>query len=532
MSTPFDALYRILPLQNGRQPAGFEFLTHLEEYWNAHKQLVIENWNFYHGYHNVFLQKFPEEEHKDFIDRINNATIENQIKPILNLIISHLYGNRTSVIRYANRNDEQDKEITQLLKKVVWNFNLPGTLDDKKALNTVVSGYTVIQRSFYDIRTNKPFSITASTSEKIKYGYICKSVMDSAQCIPIPSPDDYSFNSPTKFGALLFLGEVSNFIGDMNTMKLLQKELIRKDVIEYIDDKIWIRFEKSKNENKWVQVDVNAGTPYQNRNFYENVAIPYTVYRNTGDPFMIEGMSDIIDMKSLNMELNELATGDKETIRYHQYPILALYGAAFPDDFKRTKNTTLEFPDGTKDKTHAEYITWEGKLEASDKRQESIRRALSTVTGISLLSRGFMKEIGQVRSGPPLKALFTSDRAVMSRKFNVFAACEADDMRADMLFWKAHTKQDFDIDNSVSFHADFADDFLGIDALLEAEVASIRVSSNTQSTEDLLRTEHPDWSEEEVMTELKKIEKQKKDGQPKPKGQTAKSGEKSTASQE
>ena len=130
---------------------------------------------------------------------------------------------------------------------------------------------------------------------------------------------------------------------------------------------------------------------------------------------------------------------------------------------------------------------------------------MSQITQISLISRGFLKDIGQIRSGPPLKALFTSDRAIISRKIKYFKAAEVQDMKADLLFYQFHTGRDLKLDNKVSFNCDFESDFLGIDKLLEAEIQSIQKQSGVEDIESIIKQNHPDWTDQQIQDSIKLI---------------------------
>lgn len=520
---PFDQLAKIIPLQRNRQSnVNMSFLYDVTNWWDSHRSLIIDYWNLYSGYHNLFLKRFEAESDRDYINRVNDATIENHIGPIMDLIVSHLYAK--GLTRFVKRGDDIDETLKTFFKESVWNHNSK-TYDDIKALNTLVSGYTVIQRLLYDVRTNKPFQPGTDNFTKTRYGYIQKVPLDSTACVPLPYVDENGITHYERFGALLFVADYDNYTGYDPLMRLLQKDFTSFKVIEYITDNMWLKFRKSEKENDWTQQVVNPGGKFENKNPYGDVSIPFTVYRNTGDPFYVEGDSEILKVKSLNLELNELADGDKNVIKSHQYPILqGLNGATLPADFKRTKNAVIEL-----DKKDAkfEYLTWEGKLSESREREDAIRRSLSQVSSVSMISRGFLKEIGQIRSGPPLKALFTSDRAMMSRKFLYFGNNEVEEMKADVRFYQKETGVNFNIDKTVKFDVKFDDDFLGIDALLEEEVKSLQLQ--TEGVEEVIREEHPDWSELMIKNHIRKMQTQ---SMQKKQGQIEKSPDKSGISQE
>ena len=53
----------------------------------------------------------------------------------------------------------------------------------------------------------------------------------------------------------------------------------------------------------------------------------------------------------------------------------------------------------------------------------------------------------------------------MSRKFNYFAKAERDDMRGDIRFLEKNTDRNYDIDNTVTFHCQFAHKSLNLTML-------------------------------------------------------------------
>lgn len=530
MATLSD-VFKLITLSRAKALSSFSMFSDVDSYFNYHQQRVIENWQFYSGNHQLFFTPFREEDTKDFAERISNATIENQIKPIIDLITSHLYKGEDSIKRFIKRKDKPDEKLQSLIEEISLKTNDYETYDDTKSLNAIITGYSIVQKQLIDLRTGLPFNQFDSKFDIPKFGIIKKKVLDSQNCIALPFVDEWGIIDSSRLGAILQISDYDTFIGNDNAKLLLGENRPRRKskVIEYIDDNVWLRWIKYEEDNDFRQIPVFPGTNYVNTNPYKNINIPFVVYRNTGDPFYIEGDSDVIPLKTMNLELDELGDGDKQTIRYHQFPILVGYnGASLPDNFKRTKDAFIGLGQGNKDQK-LDYLTWEGKLEASDKRQETLRRSMSQVIGVSLISRGFLKEIGQIRSGPPLKALFTSDRATMSRKFKFFGAAEKADMYSDLKLYEFHTGVSLNIDRTVTFHAKFNQDFLGIDKLLEEEIKSIKAQSGTETIEEIMREEHPDWSDEEIQKAIKKIEEQR---QAKSLGQRQKSTESAALSQE
>ena len=57
---------------------------------------------------------------------------------------------------------------------------------------------------------------------------------------------------------------------------------------------------------------------------------------------------------------------------------------------------------------------------------------------------------------------------------------------------------------------EFPKDFIGIDSLLEAEIEAIRLGSGSISIDEVVKYYHPDWSQEEINSEVKKINENNK----------------------
>lgn len=526
MANPGSQIYNILSLNKNRQLDQYSILNDIEGYWANHSQRIIENWYFYYGLQNIFLRRFQKEQEQDFIKRVKNATIENHVAPIVDSITANLYGNADSVKRFVNRNENPDEVLNKFFKESVWRFN-HRISDQQKALNLFVSGYSVIRRSFIDMRTRNPFLVSDGFTDKAKYGYVYKELQDSSCCLPLPRTDQDGKVYPNKLGAVLMINNYDNYVGDDIAMKLMNRQSSPMRVIEFVDDNVWLKWIKKQNENSYTQINIGNGQN-QNKNPYGRVDIPFSLYVNNGEPFSVDGLPEVDKTKGINMRINELGNGDDDMITYHQNPILlGLGGARVPDGFVRTKNAII---DGVTGNGKFEYLTWEGNLIESKDRQDALRRALSHVTGISLISRGFLKDIGQIRSGPPLKALFSSDRAMMALKFGQFESSEKADMESDVLFYShsENANAKFDIDKTVSFNCEFNADFLGIDKLLEEEIKALKRQSGTDTLDEILRTEHPDWSDTQIETAIKTIEKSQ---QSKTTKQIVKSSDKSALSQ-
>ena len=116
-----DQLIRMVSLSKNRQLSQFSVMYDIENFFQHHQDLVIENWHFYNGLHKLFFKKYQGENIADFAARVEDATIENHIKHIVDLMVAHLYGDGRTVQRYVKRMKEGSKEAEvdeELLKKI------------------------------------------------------------------------------------------------------------------------------------------------------------------------------------------------------------------------------------------------------------------------------------------------------------------------------------------------------------------------------------------------------------------------------
>ena len=68
----------------------------------------------------------------------------------------------------------------------------------------------------------------------------------------------------------------------MKLMRLTPQNIV---VMEYVSDDVWLRWVREKDAQEWTQVTINPGTPYENKNQFGRIDVPFTVYKNTGDIF-------------------------------------------------------------------------------------------------------------------------------------------------------------------------------------------------------------------------------------------------------
>jgi hypothetical protein len=472
-------------------------------FWSVRKRALIKKWDFYYGdAQRWYLDKFEGETPEEFQNRVLMATIENHCAKTCDVIVSYLYGQPNARNRTVVRVNDKDGKIIEkaqtILANNIWEYNNIDSFRIDTALMASVTGSAIVHKEFIDKRTGLPFPAGAEKADKIKYGTIRYDLYDTVDSMALPYVATDAPNQgliyPRVLGAIVRFYNVNNFSGISVLDRLLQKQYGEDEILEVYDPKTFKRSTITAGSTQ-VQEIFTAQNPYGDIN------IPFTVFRNYGDPMYIEGTSDLDQMIPLQSVLNEILNCDKATIGYHSYPILKLTGGAkLPPNFIRKVNSVFEM-DVNQD---AGYLTWDNVLDASDKFKESIRKQMTVVSGVSQLSRGNAADIGQVRSGAGLKTLFQADINAIALKIPHFRQSEKKLAESTLKMWEIETGESMADEYFVDVA--FPADFVGLDELLKAQVEQIKLSDSTRTVHESIKESHPEvLSEDDVDKIFKEI---------------------------
>jgi hypothetical protein len=368
-----------------------------------------------------------------------------------------------------------------------------------------------------------PFPDGATPDDKKARGTIRYELFDSVDTMPLPLVREMSSGEsaiyPRMLGAIIRYYCRDNFSGGSYFDKLLSRRSSTDDYFEFFDDKNFYNIKVPASG------EVDETTIVVRENKYGRLKTPFTIFRNYGDPMYLEGDSDIGGMIDLQTGLNELSNDDKSAIHYHSLPLLILKGAKLPANFIRKVNSALELDR----EAEASYLTWDNVLEASEKKQESMRRQMTVTSGVSQLSRGNATDVGQVRSGAGLKTLFQADINEIGLKIPLFRAAEKELVYSTLKMWAQETGEKIE---EYYCEVDFPEDFVGIDSLLNAQVDTLELDS-WSTVREKVRKYHPEATSEEEIDELTKLffADKKKLEQAKTKVPGAQSGEKKSQEQ-
>ena len=485
---------------------------HIRGFWAARKRALIKKWDFYYGdAQRWYLDKFEGETDEEYQLRCHSATIENHCGKTCDVLVSYLYGQPNSrgrtIVRVLDKDGNIIQAAQEFLSKNVWDFNNIDSFRIDIALMAVVTGMGCVHKEFIDRRTSMPFKDTADVADKIKYGTIRYDIYDTVDTMALPyiatDPLNQGLIYPRILGGVVRFFNVNNFSGVNLLDRILQRQYGTDEVLEiYSMDS----FQRTLLVGGSTQIE----KIFTADNKYKDVNVPFTIFRNYGDPMYIEGTSDLDQMIPLQSALNEMLNADKAVINYHSFPLLVLTGGAkLPPNFIRKVNSGLEMD---KDQD-VKYLTWNNVLDASAGFREDLRTQMTVVSGVSQLSRGNAKQIGQIRSGAALKTLFQADINAIALKIPHFREAEKNLALSTLRMWSVETGQSFvKPGEEIYIDVQFPADFVGIDELLKAQVEQIELADATLSIHQAIRNKNVDIiSEKEVDKRYDEILKEKVD---------------------
>ena len=480
-----------------------------KRYWFRRNTAFQTAWDFYFGNHRDYLPPFKNESIEELHARRKSSIVENHCKGVVNTQAVFLYGGNIGRWVKNKNTGDVDEYWQKFFSERVWPHNDMSCLMLDAEVMMGVTGFVVMTKEMELLDGKSVVNKEFSSIEK--YGVVKYDFLDSSTCMPLPKitiDDDGSFKvSQRKFGALLKIYNFNEFSAHWVVNRREGNVYREHDYIEYIDDNVWFKW--AKNSNGGYDV-VPESTDATGVNPWGSLNIPFTLFKNPGDPMLLEGESDIADAMSLNVALNERITDDRLAMSFSSLPILLLRGATLPEEFKIKPGAGLEFPiTGS-----AEWLTWDGKLEASIKHQELLRENIRRITSTSDLSLGG-SSTGQLRSGPSLRGKFISDllRSLLKKPFIIRSEQEL--MKSTMeMFAKATKKKNFS-SSDYECVVEFPEDVLGLDKIVEAQIVKMESDMGAIEIEDVVRKLRPDIASDpkkmkKIIDEFEEMKKKKK----------------------
>lgn len=438
-----------------------------------------KHWSFYHGNSQIYATPYEGETTEEFARRLLGFYEANRVGPIVDKHAGYLYGRADEIVRRC-----EDEEAQKFMLRV-WDYNdiRDGDFMMDTATMTLVSGFSVVMPKWVDERSDEPFVAGTSLENHRKYGVVKYVLLDSTHAMLLPHVRD-----ARRLGAIILIYYDDDYTGvsTLDRFEVGAENYQRNLVVEYIDDTHWIKWTNGGKS----RVMVNEGSPaLENKNFYADVRIPFVVFKEGGDPMLLEGSPLPEGIEGLNLRLNERLTDDGLAISHHAMPILKVLGAALPDGFRRTHSTILELQgEPGQERPDAEYLTWEADLGASDQHEDKLMKLIDDEADMSAVDWGDTKALGQVRSADGIRAATRASQEGTNRRKRRFAPSEKWLIRSSLRMREIHTQERFESHRSTIIFPDF----ITPTDLAQAQTQQIELVSGQESLEDYVRENYPD----------------------------------------
>jgi len=476
-----------------------------ENNWKARESTIEVLWDYYAGRQKKHIPRFVDESDSDYEKRTSAAYIENHCSLSVDIPVARIYGTSDGKESISRRADEEN--ANEFLHDNIYKNNDMLLYGIAVGQTMGVTGNAVTYLQPWDKLTNRPLDIyNQSSLYKEKNGTIKYHVLPSSTTVPMP--DD---NDATALGGLVrrYISTRATGFEVVDKLKRLSGHGgVNGEGIEYIDDDLWLKWEREINTKNMGQalaqgiddfelVPVFNGT---NENLYNRIGIAFVNSKNVGLSGFVDGESDLRDVLPLQDDLNENGTDTRSIVRNHAFPIVkALNGAQLPKFGSWGLGRVWQFE---RDQD-AQVLQWDSNMEASQARTEDTRKQIALISGTSLLSRGNFESIGQIRSGPALKVLFAPDVLKLSLKIPYIIASEKQLIKSTLMMWEwMMGKSPANIPNQIfkSYDSNITipKDIIGFDDLTKAQTDQINLEIGLEELEDILASKHPEMSESDI----------------------------------
>lgn len=431
--------------------------------------------HFYDGdLQKYYLDRFEGETQSEFARRCEKAATINEVKKTINRAAEYLYACETPVGRRC-KGDMADEFMQK-----VWEYENVDLFMLGLAVDTSIEGFCVIENVLVDLETDLPFLEKPDRKTVREQGIIRFNPLSAMQVIP------QGVNR--RLTSVIIMDTEETGVISTPTEVIVPK----LKAVTYVSDTEWLYWELDGEGGGHRSVPAGFEEDAfisKGLNPYGDVNIPFSIFRNhLGDFRDIIGDSDVADMIDPQKQHNETLTDERNVLRNHGNPILALYGADLPEGFKRTKDTVLSFPE--KD-MNMEYVVWEYEMEASEKLRREMQSKIYQSVGFSDVTFGKVDNIGQVRN---LKSLYLGDIKATLHKRPYFEKGEKAFAKSIMRLWEHLTEEAFE---NYEIDIVWPDDFVPVDTLLKAQTSQIKIMNGEVSIRDMVKRNYPELTTDE-----------------------------------
>lgn len=425
----------------------------------------VKHWEMYLGNHSQYFKQRTGEDMDLYTYRKKNALTANYVRYIVDLSAKYMYGRASKVSRKFSDNTETDTRMREMTERVGYDFLM---LDASKKAG--IFGEVGIRLIPIDADTgNQPLNGVSTPNT-----YPHPIILD-------PSKTFILLNKWNRIEAVVIEDEYTDYTMGTIARKHKTLELIVADSRWFWDSFDDLTFN-------------NAAPQFSSTNLY-GLNDEFVFCKNN-----TEWIDDIQDILGLNTQLNEMLTDNAHFFARHGWP--QLVSSVDLSKVSHSPQHAWEIPsDGPNDKVKDKlyFLQWDGRMEEAHKFIQYIEAMIFKVSSTARIATGDLEAIGSLRSGPAIVTAHSPSIQKTQEKQVIWGDNECRLLNAIATFdAKIHGQavdtryKDLDIDIT------FPRDFVPGEELVRAQIQQINVNSSIRTFTDIIRENHPEFSEDEV----------------------------------
>lgn len=421
-----------------------------------------KHWDLYQGNHANYFKIRNKEDRELFDFRKKNAVIANYVRYVVDLSGKYLYGRASKVSRKFSKITQTDERMRKMLKNT--QYDLLMLEGSKKSGIFGEVGFRLVP-------------IDSITGEQPEGGIATETTYPHPILLD-PSKTFFLTNKWGKVTAVVIKDEYTDF---SKGLKHQTMELIVSDSRWFWDDMGELMFANP------TLITSDANTYGLNEEF---------VLARNNDAWI----DDIQDIIGLNIQMDEVLTDNAHFFAKHGWPQLVT-----SVDLKEVQNSpnhtwTIE-SDGPNDKVQDKlfFLQWDGRMAESHTFVQYLESLIFKVSCTARVATGDLEAIGQLRSGPAIVTAHSPSIQKTQEKQVVWSNNEWMLLKAMAAFdSKIHGQSVDSRYKDLDITITFPRDFVPGEELVRAEVQQIQVNSHIRTFRDLIRENHPEFSEAQV----------------------------------
>lgn len=425
------------------------------------------NWALYQGEHSAYFKQRKDEDDELFGYRKKNAVVANYIRYVVDLSGKYLYGRASKVSRKFSKDTTTDTRMRDLMKHIMYDLLL--LEGAKKAGVFSEIGFRLVPID--SVTGNQPTNGLATDTT-----YPHPIILD-------PTNTYFLTNKWNNVTAVVIQDEYTDYTTGVQGFKHKTMELIVGDSRWFWDDVVEATLSISPSR-----------LASSSQNLYE-LNEEFVLAKNND-----AWIDDIQDIFSLNIQMDEVLTDNAHFFARHGWP--QLITSVNLKGVQHSPQHAWEIPsDGPNDKVQDKlfFLQWDGRMEESHKFVQYLEALIFKVSSTARVATGDLEAIGSLRSGPAIVTAHspsiqkTQEKQVIwgNNELRLLLAIAKFDSK---LHGQAVDTRYKDLDISITFPRDFVPG----EELVRAEVQQIQVNSHIRTFRDLIRENHPEFSETEV----------------------------------